>query len=146
MPRSYLHDRVRVERLKTDAPDSGPMRRVNEKGEMAQICNGDLPAFRHLLVWTLDTPKSGATRGRHFHTNKVERSYVVQGEIELLVQPNDSSLPVMVVPMVAGERVTIDHGVAHCYRSKGAVPAIVLEMSEQPFDSMDTAPFNGFPV
>jgi mannose-6-phosphate isomerase-like protein (cupin superfamily) len=143
MPRSYLHDRVRVERLKLDAPESGPMRRVSEKGEMAQIVNGEWPAFRHLLLWTLDTPATGATRGRHVHENKVERAYVVSGEIEVLIQPNDRSLPGMMVPMIAGERITIDHGVAHCYRSKG--PAVVLEMSEQPYDPMDAAPFEGFP-
>lgn len=144
MPRSYLHDRVRVERLKLDGPDSGPMRRVNEKGEMAQIVNGDVPPLQHLLLWTLDTPASGATRGRHFHTNRVERAYVVAGEIEILVQPNDRSLPGMRVPVSAGERVTIDHGVAHCYRSKG--PAIVLEMGESPYDPLDTTPFDGFPA
>jgi dTDP-4-dehydrorhamnose 3,5-epimerase-like enzyme len=143
MPRSYLHDRVRVERLKIDAPDSGPMRRVNEKGEMAQIANGDLPPIRHLLVWTLDSPKSGATRGHHFHTNRIERAYVIAGEVDVLVQPNDQSLPGMMVPMVAGERITIDHGVAHCYRSRG--PAIVLEMGETNYDPLDTTPFAGFP-
>lgn len=143
MPRSYLHDRVRVERLKLDAPDAGPMRRVNEKGEMAQITNGELPPIRHLLVWTLDTPANGATRGHHFHVNRVERAYVVSGEVEVLVQPNDQSLPGMLVPMQAGERVTIDHGVAHCYRSKG--PAVVLEMGEAPYDPMDTQKFEGFP-
>jgi mannose-6-phosphate isomerase-like protein (cupin superfamily) len=143
MARTYLHDRVRVERLKVDAPDSGPMRRVNEKGEMAQIANGDLPPFRHLLVWTLDTPKSGASRGRHFHTNRIERAYVIAGEVDVLIQPNDKSLPGMMVPMVAGERITIDHGVAHCYRSRG--PAIVLEMGETDYDPLDTTPFDGFP-
>src|SRR5262245_13763958 len=144
MPRSSLHDRVRVERLKLDAPDSGPMRRANEKGEMAQITNGELPPLRHLLVWTLDTPKTGATRGRHFHTNRIERAYVLAGEVELLVQPNDKTLPGMLVPLTAGERVTIDHGVAHCWRSKG--PATVLEMGESPYDPLDTSPFDGFPA
>jgi hypothetical protein len=143
VPRSYLHDRVRVERLKADGSDGGPMRRTNEKGEMAQIVNGDLPPLRHLLLWTLDTPTSGATRGRHFHTNRVERAYVVAGEIEVLVQPNDRTLPGMLVPMQAGERITIDHGIAHCYRSRG--PAIVLEMGESPYDPLDSTPFEGFP-
>ncbi|MFN0207362.1 MAG: cupin domain-containing protein [Planctomycetota bacterium] len=145
MPRSYLHDRVRVERLKIDGPEGGPMRRMNEKGELSQITNGEWPAFKHLVVWTLDTPKTGATRGHHFHTNKVERAYLIQGEIEVLVQPNDQMLPGMMVPMVAGERIIIDHGMAHCYRSKGDVPAIVMEMGENPYDPMDTTPFGGFP-
>jgi len=143
VPRSYLHDRVRVERLKLDAPDTGPMRRMNEKGEMAQITNGELPPIRHLVMWTLDTPASGATRGHHFHVNRIERAYVIAGEVEVLVQPNDQSLPGMLVPMQAGERITIDHGVAHCYRSKG--PAIVLEMGEGPYDPLDTQAFAGFP-
>ena len=143
MPRSYLHDRVRVERLKLDAPDSGPMRRQNEKGEMWQVTNGDLPPIRHVLIWTLDTPKTGAMRGRHWHTNRVERAYVIAGEIEVLVQPNDQSLPGMLVPAQAGELVTIDHGIAHCFRSKG--PATVMEMGEAPYDPLDVAPFQGFP-
>lgn len=143
MPRSYLHDRVRVERLKADAPEGSPMRRSNEKGEMAQIVNGDLPPLRHLLVWTLDSPKSGATRGHHFHTDRIERAYVVAGEVDVLVQPNDRSLPAMLVPLQAGDRMTIDHGVAHAYRSRG--PAIVLEMGESAYDPLDTTPFDGFP-
>lgn len=145
MPRSYLHDRVRVERLKLDAPDSGPMKRQNDKGEMWQVVNGDWPSANHLLIWTLDTPKTGATRGHHFHTNRIERLYVISGEIELLIQPNDKALPGMLVPVIAGERAIIDHGVAHCYRSKGNIPAIVMEMGEKPYDPMDTTPFDGFP-
>ncbi len=143
MARSYLHDRVRVERLKIDAPDTGPMRRQNAKGDMFQIANGEWPPFLHLLAWTLDTPSSGATRGHHFHTNRVERAFVVSGDVELLVQPNDRSVPGMLVPLTAGERVTIDHGVAHCYRSKG--PAIVLEMGETAYDPLDVTAFDGFP-
>ncbi|MBL8694342.1 MAG: cupin domain-containing protein [Planctomycetes bacterium] len=144
MPRSYLHDRVRVERLKADAPDTGPMRRMSDKGEMAQIMSGDLPPVQHLMIWTLNP---GHTRGRHFHTNRVERIYVVHGEIEILIQPNDKSLPGMLVPVIAGERVTIDHGVAHCYRLRGTTPATVLEMGEQPYNPLnpDTTPFDGFP-
>jgi mannose-6-phosphate isomerase-like protein (cupin superfamily) len=143
MPRSYLHDRVRVERLKIDAPESGPMRRVNEKGEMAQIVNGEWPPFRHLLLWTLDSPATGAMRGHHVHENRVERAYVVSGKVDVAVQPNDRAVPVVFVPLEAGERIVIDHGIAHAYRSRG--PAIVLEMSEQPYDPLDVQPFEGLP-
>jgi hypothetical protein len=47
------------------------------------------------------------------------------------------------VQLIAGERITIDHGVAHCYRSRG--PAVVLEMGESAYDPFDTTPFAGFP-
>ena len=63
----------------------------------------------------------------------------------VLVAPNDQSLPGMVVPVQAGERVTIDHGIAHCFRSKGAAPATVMEMGEMPYDPLDVSPFGGFP-
>lgn len=133
-----LDSDVIVEELKIGGADREERRLFNPKGEMAQILNRAGEAFRHLVYWDLDTPRTGQERGHHFHEKKTDRLYVLAGELEFLVQ-DLSTGERKVFRAKAGSRIQIVPRLAHAFRSLGF--AQVLEYAPDPYDPSDTRPF-----
>jgi dTDP-4-dehydrorhamnose 3,5-epimerase-like enzyme len=133
-----LETKVMIEALPIGGKDSLERRVSSEKGEMAQILNRADEAFRHLVYWELDSGKSGQERGHHYHERKVERFYVLTGELELSLKDIESPAVKKVI-VRAGERVTIHPRVAHAFLSLSY--SQVLEYSTEPYDPSDTCPY-----
>jgi len=131
-----LKDKIRIVSLPIGGPDEAERRVFSPKGELAQIVNGTA-AVRHLVYWDLDSPRSGQTRGSHYHRIKTEVCYVLTGEIEVTAVDRETSER-EVITARAGDRITVDPGVAHSYRSKGYAQA--LELLPTPYDPEDTIP------
>ena len=129
-----LKDKVTVVSLPTGGADAVERRVFTPKGEMAQILNGSM-TVQHLMYWDLDSPKSGQTRGNHYHKAKTEQYYVLTGEVDLTVVDRETTER-QVLAVKGGDRITVAPGVAHSFRSRGY--AQVLEFSPAPYDASDT--------
>jgi len=132
-----LDKKVVIEQLPMGGNNSLERRIFSEKGEMPQILNRTDEAFRQLVYWELDSTNSDQERGHHCHERRIERIYVLTGELELLLKDIDSSDSKKVI-IKAGNRVTIGPRVAHAYRS--LMYSQVLEYSPEPYDPIDTYP------
>lgn len=132
-----LKDRIRIVPLPIGGADESERRIFSPKGELAQIVNGTV-AIRHLVYWDLDSPHSGQTRGNHYHRVKTEECYVLTGEVEVTAVDRETAER-EVRTAGAGDRISVDPGVAHSFRSKGY--AQVLELLPTPYDAADTIPF-----
>jgi len=133
-----LETKVVIEELPMEGDNNLERRTFSEKGEMAQILNRTNEAFKHLVYWELDSAKSGQERGHHYHERKIERFYVLAGELELsLIDLESSDSEKLLVK--AGNRVAISQRVAHTFRS--LTYSQVLEYSPEPYDPSDTHPY-----
>ena len=132
-----LKDKIKVVSLPIGGADDAERRIFSPKGELAQIVNGTA-SIQHLVYWDLDSPRSGQTRGNHYHKVKTEDCYVLTGEIEVTVLDRDTSER-NTLTAKGGDRITVAPGVAHSFRSKGY--AQVLELLPTPYDPNDTMPF-----
>lgn len=129
-----LNDKVKITTLPTGGVDDAERRVFSSKGELAQIINGTI-AIRHLVYWDLDSPRSGQTRGNHYHKVKTEQCYVLTGELEVTVVDRETSER-KILTVNGGDRIKIAPGVAHSFRSKGY--AQVLELLQSSYDAADT--------
>ncbi len=132
-----LEKKVFIEELPLGGDDSQERRIFSPKGEMAQILNRANETFKQLVYWDLDSARSGQDRGHHYHRRKVERFYVLTGELELLVTDLESSSSKKLF-VKAGNRLTIHPMVAHAFRS--LTYSQVLEYFPEPYDPSDTHP------
>ena len=130
--------KVIIEQLIIGGNNNLERRIFSEKGEMAQILNRADEAFKQLVYWELDSTKPDQERGHHCHERRIERIYVLTGELELLLKDIESSDSEKVI-IKAGNRVTISPRIAHAYRS--LMYSQVLEYSPEPYDSTDTYPY-----
>ena len=105
---------------------------------MAQILNRPDVAFRQLVYWDLDTPRTGQERGHHVHARKTDRLYVLKGELEVVAE-DPATRERKVLRAAAGCRVTIGPGIAHACRSTAYTQ--VLEYAPDPYDPSDTRPY-----
>lgn len=135
-----LERKVIIEELPTEGNDSNERRIFSEKGEMAQILNRTDEVFKHLVYWELDSTRTGQERGHHYHGKKIERFYILTGELELSVKELESSSSKKLI-VRAGNRLTIAPRVVHAFRSLTYVQ--VLEYSPDPYDPVDTYPYKG---
>ena len=135
---STLETRVVIEDLPSGGDDDLERRIFSEKGEMAQILNRTHEAFKQLVYWELDSPKSGQDRGHHYHERKIEHFYVLTGELELILRDLKNSTG-QKISVKAGNRVAISPRIAHAFRS--LTYSQVLEYSSEPYDPSDTHPY-----
>ncbi len=133
-----LNKKVIIEQLPVGGDHSLERRIFSGKGEMAQILNRTDEAFRRLVYWELDSTNSDQERGHHCHERRIERIYVLTGELKLLLKDTKSSDNNKMI-IKAGDRVMIGPGVAHAYRS--LMYSQVLEYSPEPYDPIDTYPY-----
>jgi mannose-6-phosphate isomerase-like protein (cupin superfamily) len=130
--------KVIIEQLPVGGNDNFERRIFSEKGEMAQILNRTDEVFRQLVYWDLDSAKSGQERGHHYHGRRIERFYVLTGEMEFSLKDLETSTGKKLV-VKAGNRLTIRPRVAHAFRS--LTYSQVLEYSPDPYDPSDTYPY-----
>jgi dTDP-4-dehydrorhamnose 3,5-epimerase-like enzyme len=133
-----LESDVVVEELKVGGADQEERRMFSPKGEMAQILNRSAESFRQLVYWDLDSTRTGQERGHHFHAKKVDRIYIISGEVEFVVEDLATGQR-KVLRARAGSRVTIAPRLAHAFRSTTYTQA--LEYSPDPYDPADTQPY-----
>jgi len=133
-----LKSKFTVTTLSPEGDDHAERRFFSSKGEMAQFLNRGNEGYKHLVYWDLDTSRTGAERGHHYHTRKVEFFYVLSGKLELMLKDLETG-EAMTVPVEGGQRITLEQNVAHAFRSQGY--AQVLEYSPNPYDPTDTYPY-----
>lgn len=133
---TFLEGKVRRVSLRSfpGAPGSdAPVlkRLLLPQGELAQFYDADEP-LRYLAYIAL---REGTARGNHYHEVKEEGIYLIQGDVELVVEDIGSKARAS-VPMAAGDLVFIPKRVAHTLRVLQSGHAI--EFSEARFDPKDT--------
>lgn len=133
---SYFHSRLKRTRLAClqppTGPDAPPLRRLKlPQGELAQI-HDHSEGMRYMAVMELI---EGTVRGNHVHHRKLEHVYLVQGQVDLVVQDGEtgSRESVLIDP---GDLVVIQPGVAHALRVLRS--GWGLEFSPQQFDPQDS--------
>ncbi|WP_029896882.1 cupin domain-containing protein [Desulfohalovibrio reitneri] len=132
------HPKIDIEPLPVTEEFRRQKRLIQERGELALIEDG--PAFHHLACFSLN-PGQGLYRGGHYHETKVERFYVVQGE--LLVECHDmDDGQRFEVRLRAGDRAVVHPRLAH--RFSAVESAWVIEYYEGTFDPDDDKPFHGW--
>ncbi len=132
-----LRSKITVDTLPSEGGHDDERRFVSPKGEMAQILNRPYEPYYHLAYWDLDTPSSGQERGHHYHAKKVEYFYILTGKVDFILETLDKTER-LVISLEAGQRITLQPGVAHAFRSKGY--AQVVEYSPAAYDPTDTYP------
>jgi mannose-6-phosphate isomerase-like protein (cupin superfamily) len=132
-----LETKVVVEQLTIRGDDNLERRIFSEKGEMVQILNRTHEAFKNLVYWDLNSAKTGQERGHHYHERKIERFYVLTGELELSLKDIET-LDIKRLKVKAGDRLIISPRVAHAFRSLRY--SQVLEYSPEPYNPTDTYP------
>lgn len=143
MTSEYLGGRVRkhvLPLLKTPtAPDAPELKRLDlAQGRLAQLTPSG-QAFRYLAWVELI---EGATRGNHYHHRKEEWFYLIEGEVDLLVEDPESKARAT-VRLREGDLAIITTGIAHAMLPVQAGQAI--EFSPAEFDPQDTVRYSLVP-
>jgi len=133
---SILNSRLTRSRLPClqppTGPDAPPVRRLMlPQGELAQI-HADNQGMHYMAVMEL---LEGTVRGNHVHEHKLEHVYLVQGQVEMVVQ-NGEAGPRESMLIDPGDLVVIQPGVAHALRVVRAGWGV--EFSPQRFDPADS--------
>lgn len=113
---------------RADAP--AVKRLLLPQGELAQFYDADEPV-RYLAFIEL---REGGARGNHYHKIKEEWVYLIQGEVQLVVEDIESKVR-EVVPLQTGDLAIIQPGVAHVLRT--IRPGQAVEFSKVRFDPAD---------
>lgn len=132
---TYLAGQVVKQTLPSFSGPPGPgapnlKRLLLPQGELTQFYDAD-PPVRYLAVIEL---KTGATRGNHYHKTKEEMLYIVQGELELIVEDSVSRAR-EIVPLKAGDLTIVRPGIAHALRTVS--PGCAVEFAGNRFDHAD---------
>lgn len=135
MPEStYLAGKVRKQSLPVlgaGGPDAPTLKRLRlPQGELAQFYDANEPV-RYLAFLEL---RPDTVRGNHLHRVKEEFLYLVQGELQVIVEDPESGQREL-VELVAGDLVTIQPGVAHAMRVRAGGQAV--EFSPARFNPAD---------
>lgn len=101
------------------------------QGELAQFYDAD-EGIRYLAAIEL---REGGVRGNHYHRQKEERIYVVQGELELVLE-DPATRARATIPVRSGELAAIQAGVAHALKTIQS--GFAVEFSPSRFDPADT--------
>jgi mannose-6-phosphate isomerase-like protein (cupin superfamily) len=127
-------EKVSVRRLPEVGPPipSGGGRMVTGAGELAQVVNGE--AYRFLAYLEFH-PDPTAPRGNHFHAEKVEHLYIVDGLVTASYLDLDSGESGE-VELRAGDLVVVQPRCAHVYVAHEHSHA--LEFAPGPYDPDDT--------
>lgn len=116
-------------------PDAPALKRLNlAQGQLAQLCPSGI-GF-HYLAWI--ELKEGPVRGNHYHHHKQEWLYLIEGEVELVIE-DPGSKERAVVTLLTGDLAVIETGVAHALRTVRSGQGI--EFSPASFDPDDTVPY-----
>ena len=133
---TYLAGRVRVRSLPVyeGAPEPGApnLKQLHlPQGRLAQFGDSE-EGFRY-AAW-LELTASGP-RGNHLHRRKQEWFYLIDGEVEIVVE-DPASGEREVFTISGGDLAVIETGIAHSYRPLG--PGHAVEFSPARFDPSDT--------
>ncbi len=125
-------DKVKIEKLPHTREVEGAKWWTEEKGMFAQISYRE--EIRHLAFFEL---KKGYFRGSHFHKQKEEVFYVVNGMIRAVFQ-DMATLHKEEYTLVKGDRIRVGTDCGHIFY--GVEDALVVEYSPQVYDKADTYP------
>jgi mannose-6-phosphate isomerase-like protein (cupin superfamily) len=126
--------KVSVRRLPDVAPPipQGGGRIVTAAGELAQIVNGE--SYRYLAFLEFQ-PDPNAPRGNHYHAQKTEHLYIVDGLVRAAYRDLDTG-ETAEVDLTAGDLVVVRPRCAHAYIALEQSHAV--EFSPLTYDSADT--------
>ena len=134
---TFLGGQVRKWSLPIVEGGSGPFepkRLMLPQGELAWLYNAD-DGIRYIACLEL---RAGTVRGNHYHLRKEEWVYVIQGELELLLQDRATQAR-ETVPLRTGDLAFIPTGVAHAMRAVQSGHAV--EFSSSRFEPSDSYRF-----
>ncbi len=131
-----LEERLTIYSLPLEGECGKERRIVEDRGELAQI--EARQGFLHLAYWSLQ-PAPGAFRGRHYHLQKEEFMYVLQGTLEAFFEDLDTQER-KDLTLSAGTKAIILPRLAHKFIAREFVQ--VVEFSPQIFDPGDAYPYS----
>jgi mannose-6-phosphate isomerase-like protein (cupin superfamily) len=106
--------------LTPNGPQEANLKRLQlPQGELAQFYNGE-EGMRYIAFIAL---QPGGLRGNHYHKTKQEWMYLIEGEVELLVEDVASQKRESVL-LQTGDLTRIAPGVAHALRTIKAGQAV----------------------
>jgi dTDP-4-dehydrorhamnose 3,5-epimerase-like enzyme len=113
-------------------------RLIEERGELALLADGE--ETRHITYFSLN-PGKMFFRGGHYHKSKIEKFYVISGNVKILIkdvetEEND------VLEVSAGNRITIFPLCAHKFFA--ITPVQIIEYYSTPYDQGDDIKYNDF--
>lgn len=107
-----------------------PKRLALPQGELAQLYDSE-EGLHYLAFIEL---RAGAVRGNHFHRRKEEYLYVIEGELELIVEELEAKQR-EIIRVKDGEMVVIQPGVPHALKTLHSGQG--LEFSKTRYDAAD---------
>lgn len=113
-------------------------RLLEERGELALIADGE--EIKHITFFTLN-PGPNFFRGGHSHKNKIEKFYIVSGNLRIFLA-DVTTREKDVIEVTAGQKVTIYPMCAHKFQA--ITPSQVIEYYASPYNPEDDIRFNGF--
>ena len=113
---------------------------IEPRGELVLLSDGE--EIRHITYFSLN-PGNKFFRGGHFHRKKIEKFYIVTGQLLLHLVDLETKEEEQVV-VNDGERITIYPLCAH--RFKAQTPAQVIEYFANPYDPQDDVRYNDFGI
>ena len=111
----------------------GPKRLFLEKGELAEIYDGEEP-IRHIAYIEFI---NGKARGGHYHT-RPEFFYIIKGEIALKVV-DVATGETAKIKVKAGDLISLQPKIAHVLKSIG--PGQAIEFSNKRFNPKNTVAY-----
>jgi dTDP-4-dehydrorhamnose 3,5-epimerase-like enzyme len=125
-----LLKKLTVDRLPSTKEASGAKRWVEERGEFVQISHQE--EIRHLAFFQI---RKGYSRGSHYHEQKDEVFYVVDGRIRGLFRDIDTGEGGE-FSFEKGDKIHVAPRLAHILY--GLEETLVVEYSSQYFDANDS--------
>ena len=113
-------------------------RLLEERGELALIADGE--EIKHITFFSLN-PGPNFFRGGHFHKKKIERFYIVSGNLKIFLA-DVTTREKDVIEVTAGQKVIIYPMCAHKFQA--ITPSQVIEYYAASYDAKDDIKFEDF--
>jgi len=131
-------DKYKIEDITVTKEFCREKRLIEDRGELVLLSDGE--EIMHITYFSLN-PGIGFYRGGHYHKRKIEKFYVVTGQI-LIHLKDIETLEAQIIEVNPGQRVTIRPMCAHKFEVVS--PSQVIEYYSTPYDSKDDIRFDDF--
>ena len=133
----YMTEKIRIEQIPLTAEALPARRLIQPRGELALIEDGR--PFLHLAYFSLKKGP-GFFRGGHYHLQKIEYCYIIEGRLKITCVDMDSG-ETTCIEAAAGSRIIIHPRCAH--RFDALEEAHVIEYFNSIHDPRDDHPHEG---
>lgn len=127
---------IEVKKLPKLDPKTSPMSQfgclATAKGKTVMLSNNN----RYETVLLLEFLPDGQLRGNHYHTQKQEILYIIEGSLQGYFWLPEDTTNIQKITFTTGDFITIPSQIAHAYQAYEKT--LVLELATIPYDPSDT--------